>query len=101
LLRQVFWTYGAYILGSHLVFASVSVFAARALLDGGVMAAIMSGFIALWWSARLVIHLGGFDTAEVPDEGWYLAAKRALGLLFTALCGIYVAAVLFNLGVMA
>lgn len=98
LLRQVFWTYAAYILVSHLVFAAVSVFAARALLDGSVMATVMSGFIATWWGARLVIHLIGFDTAEVPNEGWHLVAKRALGLLFLGLTAVYVLAVCFNLG---
>ena len=99
LLRQIFWTYAAYILGSHLVFAGVSVFAAKWLLDGSVMATVMASFIALWWTARLVIHFIGFDTAEVPDEGWHLVAKRLLGLLFVALSGVYVLVVLFNLGV--
>jgi hypothetical protein len=101
LLRQVFWTYAAYILSTHLIFAAVSIFAARWLLDGSVMATIMAGFIALWWGARLVIHLIGFETAEVPDEGWHLVAKRALGLLFMGLTTVYVLAVCFNLGVLA
>lgn len=100
LLRQVFWTYAAYILGSHLVFAVVSVFAARSLLDGSVMATVLSGMIAVWWTARFVTHLIGFDTTEVPNEGWHLVAKRTLGVLFLALTGVYLAAVLFNLGVL-
>ncbi|MDE0594730.1 MAG: hypothetical protein OSB65_05750 [Roseibacillus sp.] len=100
LLRQVFWTYAAYILCTHLIFAAISVFAARWLLDGSVMATIMAGFIALWWGARFVIHLIGFETAEVPDEGWHLVAKRALGLLFVSLATVYVLAVCFNLGVL-
>ena len=99
LLRQVFWTYAAYILGSHLVFALVSLMAADWLLDRSGMAIVMASFIAVWWSARLVIHLVGFDTAEVPNEGWHLVAKRMLGLLFVALTGVYVLVVLYNLGV--
>lgn len=99
LLRQVFWTYAAYILGAHLCFAAVSILAARAMLAGGPMAVAVSGFIALWWSARLVIHVCGFDTTEVPDTGWHRAAKRALGLLFTGLTAVYGTAVLFNLGI--
>ncbi len=101
LLRQVFWTYAAYILGTHLVFAGVSVFAGRWLLDGSVMAAVMTGFIALWWGVRLLIQIVGFDTAEVPDKGWYLVAKWALGLLFLALTAVYLIAMLFNLRVLA
>ena len=100
LLRQVFWTYAAYILASHLAFAAISLFAARRLLDGSVLATSVCGFIALWWGARLVVHLGGFDTSEVPDTGWHLMAKRGLGMLFVGLTSVYVAAVLFNLGVL-
>ena len=64
------------------------------------MATIMAGFMALWWTSRLVIHLSGFDTAEVPNDGWHLWAKRGLGLLFVGLSGVYVLAVLFNFGVL-
>ena len=101
LLRQVFWTYAAYILGAHLVFAGVSVFAGRELLDAGVLATVMTGFIGLWWGARLLIHIMGFDTAEVPDGFWYVVAKWALGLLFLWLTTVYLAAMCFNLGVLA
>lgn len=97
-LRQVFWTYAAYILGTHLLFAAVSVFAGRALLGGGTLALLGTGYIALWWWARLVIHLVGFDTAEVPDHGWHRWAKRGPGLLFVFLVTVYGIVVLFNLG---
>ena len=100
LLRQIFWTYAAYILGTHLVFAVVSVTCAHWLLDGSAMATVMSGFICLWWGARWIIHLIGFDMAEVPDEGWHLLAKKALGLLFVGLTVVYLAAFLFNRGLL-
>ena len=100
LLRQVFWTYAIYVLCSHLIFAGVSVFAARWLLDGSVMATVMTSFIALWWTARFVIHLIGFETADIPNEGWHLAAKRALGLLFMGLTTAYLLAVLYNLRIL-
>lgn len=101
LLRQVFWTYAGYILGSHLIFALVSLSAARWLLDGSVAACILSGYIALWWSVRLVLHLSGLDTSEVPNEGWQRLAKYALGLLFVGLSGVYVGAFLWNLGILS
>ena len=96
LLRQVFWTYAGYILGSHLVFAGISLFAASILLDGSVSATILCAWMTLWWGVRLAIHLVGFDLAEVPNQGWHRGAKLALGALFAALTSIYVLAVLFN-----
>lgn len=100
LLRQVFWTYAGYILGSHLIFAVISLCAARWLLDGTVGAGILSGYIALWWTVRLVLHLTGLDTSEVPNEGWQRFAKYALGLLFVALSVVYLGAFLWNLGIL-
>lgn len=100
LLRQVFWTYAAYILGSHLVFAGLSLLAGRKLLDGSGWALGVSAFITVWWGARLALHLTGFDTSEVPSTGWHRVAERLLGLLFLSLTAGYGAVVLFNLGVL-
>ena len=99
LLRQVFWTYSAYILGAHLLFAIVSVWAPGWLMDGSGPARILSGMIAGWWGARLLIHLSGYDTSEVPSHGWYGVAKHALGLLFVSLTVVYLGAFLYNFGV--
>ena len=98
LMRQVYWTYACYILGAHVCFAILSLAAPRWLMQGDGLAMVVTGFIALWWGARLALHLTTFDTEEVPEGGWYKAAEWGLGLLFTALTLVYVLAFIFNLG---
>ena len=99
LLRQVFWTYAAYILASHVVFAAVSLLAGRQLLDGSGWALGVSSFIAFWWGVRLILHFVAFDASEVSASGWHRIAEHLLGLLFLALTGVYLVVALFNLGV--
>jgi hypothetical protein len=98
LMRQVYWTYACYILGAHVCFAVLSLAAPRWLLQGDGLAAAVSGFIALWWGVRFALHLTSFDTAEVPEGGWYRAAEWGLGLLFGGLTTVYVLVLAFNLG---
>src|SRR5271165_4968232 len=65
LTRQVFWTYAAYIWTTNLSFGLLSALAPRALLDGSPLAAAVTGFIALYWSARLVVQFTYFDRSDV------------------------------------
>jgi hypothetical protein len=97
LLRQVFWTYACYILGAHLAFGLLSVFGADLLLGGDGLAVVVSGFIACWWGARLILHWTTFDTAGVPDGNWTRLAELGLGALFLMLTLIYGAVFAFNL----
>lgn len=82
LLRQVFWTYACYVLGAHLVFALISIFGARLLLDGGGLALAWTGFMGVWWGVRLVLHWTTFDTSDVPEGPWTKLAEWGLGLLW-------------------
>jgi hypothetical protein len=97
LTRQVFWTYAGYIWASNLSFGLLSVPLPATLTDGTPLAAAVSGFIALWWAARLVIHFVYFDRTDAPAGLPYRLAEAALVLLFIALTLIYGAAALANL----
>ena len=97
LMRQIYWTYACYILGAHVCFAVLSLAAPGWLLQADGLAAAVSGFIMLWWGARLLLHLTTFDTDEVPEGPWYRAAEWGLGLLFTGLTTVYVLVFIFNL----
>jgi hypothetical protein len=97
LARQVFWAYAAYILGAHLAFGLVSALAAAELLDGSPLAAVVTGFIALWWSARLVLQFVYFDRGAFPAGAWYRLGETALVALFVFLSVVYGAAFVVNL----
>ncbi|MCB1094954.1 MAG: hypothetical protein KDN22_05175 [Verrucomicrobiae bacterium] len=98
LTRQIFWTYAGYILISNLAFGLLSAFAGGALLDGSILASAVTGFIALWWGARLAIQFFYFDTTQMPGGRFHKLAEAALILAFVFLAVVYAAALSFNLG---
>lgn len=99
LTRQVFWTYAGYICISNLCFGLLTTFLPKSLIDGSSLAAAVTGFIALWWAARLVIQFTYFDRSQAPKGTFYVVAEIALVALFMVLTLTYSAAALANLGV--
>jgi hypothetical protein len=97
LTRQVFWTYAGYIWMAHVAFGLVSTFAPGLLLDRTPLAALVCGFIALWWTARVVIQFTWFDRSARPPGATYVLAEVALVGLFIANTVIYWTAVWVNL----
>ena len=89
LIRQVFWTYAAYIWCFNLSFGLVSVFATDSLLDRSLLAGIVTAFIAVYWAARVAVQFAYFDRSDAPAGPVYTAAEVALVLLFVSLTGIY------------
>src|SRR6202008_637609 len=83
--RQVFWTYAAYVCGAHVAFGLVSLLAPERLLDGTTLARAVSGFVAAWWGARLLIAAFGCERHALPDRPAIRWAHRALLLLFSLL----------------
>ena len=96
LIRQIFWTYAAYILSFNLCFGLLSLLAPEALLDGSLLATLVSGFIALYWAARVVIQVAYFDRTDAPKGPAYSIAEAALVLLFVSLTAVYSAAAVHN-----
>jgi hypothetical protein len=89
LTRQVFWTYAAYIWTSHVAFGLVSILLPQALLGSGPLAPWVTGFIALWWAARLVLQLLCFDRSARPPGALYAVAEAALTTAFVAFTVLY------------
>jgi len=97
LLRQLFWVYAGYILGFHIAFGLVSALAPGWLLDGSGLATAVAGFIATYWSVRLVLQFAYLDRSDAPKGPWFSAAEAALVSLFVSLSVIYTCAFLTNL----
>lgn len=98
LMRELFWTYSAYILASHLFFAVLSLGFRDWLLSGTSAAAAMSGFICFWWSIRVYLQFFGFDLDEVEDTLGNRLAKTMLTLLFLYLMIFFGILLWWNLG---
>ena len=86
--RQMYWTYGGYIVLSIVAFALLSIAYARELASGSGLARGVCAYIAVFWGIRVVLQ-GVFDVSEHLTTWWLKAAYRMLTLLFAALTLIY------------
>ena len=89
LTRQVFWTYAAYIWTAHIAFGLVSILLPQALLDPGPLSACVTGFIATWWGARLVLQVFCFDRRARPPGARYVVGEAALTAAFVGCTALY------------
>lgn len=96
LTRQLFWTYAGYIWGTNLFFGLLSALAADTLMDGSLLAAAVSGFIALYWGARLIIQFAFFHESGAPTGPALRAAEVVLVILFAYFTLVYGSVAVIN-----
>lgn len=96
IIKQIFWTYAAYILGFNLSFGFLSVFSGEELVNGSILAKAVTGFIAVYWISRILIQFFYFDRSDFPRGGWYRAGEIALVTLFIVLSTVYGCAFYLN-----
>ncbi|HMI04904.1 MAG TPA: hypothetical protein VK541_20615 [Pedobacter sp.] len=96
LIKQMFWTYAAYILVINLCFGLLSVFAVAELLNGSLMSLLVCGFIAVYWISRIFIQFLYFDRREFPMGIWHRVAEVILIILFLFLSIVYSMAFFYN-----
>jgi len=89
LIKQMFWTYAAYILVINLSFGLLSVFALDDLTDGSLLGCLLCGFIALYWISRVLIQFFYFDRKSLPADRWSRLAEVVLVVLFLFLSVVY------------
>lgn len=96
LIKQMFWTYAAYILVINLCFGLVSVFCYKELVDGSRLALLLTGFIAVYWISRVLIQFFYFDRDAFPKGFWPKLGEVALVTLFVILSILYSWSAYFN-----
>ncbi len=89
LMRELFWTYAVYVFASHVFFGVLALGFGDWLLGGSGAAALVSGFVCLWWGVRLWLQFFGFDLAEVQNTRFHRLCKHGLTLLFVFLTGLF------------
>jgi hypothetical protein len=89
LTRQVFTIYALYIFATNLAFGLLSTLRPEWLLDGTGLARAVSGFIALYWGARLVIQFSYYDRKDAPPGLFFRIGEVALVALFFFLTCVY------------
>ncbi|MGE0432236.1 MAG: hypothetical protein AB7S36_08250 [Planctomycetota bacterium] len=98
LIRQMFWNYAAYILVTNCCFGLLSTFAPDLLLDASPLAAAVSGYIAVYWIARVAVQFLWFDRSDMPPGLHVKLAALALELLFIYLSVVYALVFAHNVG---
>jgi hypothetical protein len=96
LIKQMFWTYAAYILVINLSFGLLSLCDAKELVNGSVLALLITGFIALYWISRVLTQFLYFDRSNFPAGKWNKLAEVLLVMLFIFLSIIYSTALYIN-----
>ncbi|MFC5405345.1 hypothetical protein [Cohnella soli] len=89
LIKQVFWTYAAYIFCTNLFFAVLSICLAPSLTDGSGLAVAICLFITLYWGARLGIQFLYYDKKGIPNGGIYRYGEWLLSLCFVFFTIVY------------
>lgn len=96
LIKQMFWTYAAYILVINLSFGLISVFAFDDLTNGSSLACMICGFVATYWISRVLIQFFYFDRKAFPTGIWNKIAEIILVALFFLLSIVYCIAFYYN-----
>ena len=96
LLRQMFWTYAAYILVINFCFGIISLIGTAELLNHSLLAKSLNLFIALYWFARVLIQFFYFDKTHAPKGLIFTLGEVALVLLFVAFTLVYTLAFAYN-----
>ena len=86
--RQMYWTYGGYIVLSIVAFALLSIVYASELASGSGLARGVCAYIAVFWGVRVILQ-GVFDVKEHITAWWLKAGYVVLTLLFAALTLVY------------
>ncbi len=96
LIRQMFWTYAAYILVINLCFGLVSIWGTQELLNHSFLASSITIFISIYWLTRIGIQFFYFDKTDAPKGLLFTLCEIALVLLFVLFSAIYFLAFLYN-----
>lgn len=86
--RQMYWTYGGYIVLSIVAFAAISVMNAEELAGGSGLARGFCAYVAVFWGIRLSLQ-GAFDVKDHLTAWWLKVGYCLLTVLFACFTVIY------------
>ena len=93
--RQMYWTYGGYVVLAIIAFGLISLFNARELASGSGLARGVCLYIAVFWGVRLGLQ-AVFNVKEHLTAWWLRAGYHTLSVLFAAFTLIYAWAALMR-----
>jgi hypothetical protein len=96
LTRRIFWTYAGYILGTHVWFAAISLGWSGQLLGGTPLAALVTGFIAVYWLVRVVGQFAWYDRTVAGTRTLFRVAEVLYVGGFLFVTAVFAAAAVYN-----
>ena len=85
----MFWTYYLFIGGCVLGFGCVTFLYAEQLAAGDVLGRVVAGFLALFWTARLVVAGLVFKMEPYLTNGMFRAGYAAVNAVFVYFIIVY------------
>lgn len=82
--RQIFITYGGYILTINVLFGVLALFGPGLLIDRTPLAAIVCGFIFAYWLARVILQFTYYDVSSAPQGLKFKLAEYGFVSLFSS-----------------
>jgi hypothetical protein len=95
--RQLYWTYGGYVVLSIVAFALLSLTNAHELAGGTRLARGFCMYVAVFWAIRLVLQ-GVFAVREHLSAWWLRLGYYGLTVLFASFTLLYGWTALFSAG---
>ena len=87
--RKIFWVYGFYILLCIVSFATLTWRLHDEFLRGDMAARWMAGFIAIFWTFRVLIDFVWYDQRDWPRGNALVAGHALATSLFCCLATVY------------
>ena len=86
---KVFWGYAAFVGMTLIAFAVITALLHDAMVTGERSAAVIAGFMAIWWTLRLAFDLFSYGHRDWPGGARFVAAHALLIGGFTGLAAVY------------
>ncbi len=91
--RQLYWTYGGYVVLAIIANGLVCILNADELAAGTRLGRCVCGYVAIFWGVRLSLQ-AMLDVQEHLTTWWLKAGYHTLTLLFASFTGIFAYAAL-------
>ena len=88
LVRQLYWTYGGYVVMAIIAFGVICLTCSEELASGTRLARALSGYIAVFWGVRLTLQTV-FDVREHLTTWWLRVGYHLLTLLFATFTTLF------------
>ena len=88
LLRQMFWVYGAYVVGAIVALGGASVFFAEEVARTRLGTAVAAATLA-FWGVRFLVGVFWFDAKPFLTSRWFEAGYALLTVGFVTLTALY------------